>query len=89
MVLNCTSKRIMAKITLNQLTKSQIGRITHLTNEEGLKQRLIEMGLCEGLEVKLLYEGPFGRDPLAVLIEGHIVAMRRAEAAKVEVELIK
>lgn len=88
MVISCTSKRIMSKITLNQLAKSQTARITHLTNEEGLKQRLIEMGLCEGLEVKLLHEGPFGRDPLAVLIEGHIVAMRRAEAAKVEVELL-
>jgi ferrous iron transport protein A len=53
-----------------------------------MKQKILEMGLCEGLEVSILNEGPFGRDPIAVLVEGHIVAMRRAEAATITVEPI-
>lgn len=72
--------------TLDQLPKARTGRITHLTSEEETNQRLIEMGLCEGLEVQMLHEGPFGADPIAVLVEGHMVALRRAEAAKVGIE---
>ena len=78
----------MEPLTLDKLAKSQTGRITHLIGGDEADQRRIEMGLSEGLEVRLLHEGPFGRDPIAVLVEGHVVAMRRAEAAKVEVELL-
>ncbi|MBN8542767.1 MAG: ferrous iron transport protein A [Alphaproteobacteria bacterium] len=75
-------------IPLTQLKKSIRARITAIASDESMKQKIIEMGLCEGLEVTLLHEGPFGRDPIAVLVEGHVVAMRRSEAATVTVEIL-
>ncbi|MFZ4124970.1 MAG: FeoA family protein [Rickettsiales bacterium] len=75
-------------ILLTQLPKSTRARITAIASDESMKQKIIEMGLSEGLEVTLLHEGPFGRDPIAVLVEGHVVAMRRSEAETVTVEIL-
>jgi ferrous iron transport protein A len=45
-----------------------------------IERRLIELGFIEGAEVQILHEGFFGRDPIAVRINGATVALRRREA---------
>ena len=45
-----------------------------------LERRLIEMGFVEGALVEILHEGFPKRDPIAVRINDHTVALRRAEA---------
>ncbi len=45
-----------------------------------MERRLIELGFIEGAEVHILHEGFFGRDPIAVRINGATVALRRREA---------
>jgi len=45
-----------------------------------LERRLIELGFTEGADVEILHEGIFGRDPIAVRINGATVALRRREA---------
>ncbi|MBI3445074.1 MAG: ferrous iron transport protein A [Magnetospirillum sp.] len=45
-----------------------------------LERRLIEMGLVEGAHVEVLHEGFPRRDPIAVRVNDHTVALRRAEA---------
>lgn len=45
-----------------------------------LERRLIEMGLLEGARIQVLHEGFPGRDPIAVQVDDHTVALRRAEA---------
>ena len=45
-----------------------------------LERRLIEMGLVEGAAVEIMYEGFPGRDPIAVRVDEHTVALRRSEA---------
>lgn len=52
-----------------------------------LERRMIEMGLIEGARVEILHEGFPGSDPLAVRINDHTLAMRRAEAHAVLVTL--
>ncbi len=47
---------------------------------EELERRLIEIGFTEGAPVCVLHEGLFGRDPIAVLVDGTRVALRRREA---------
>ncbi len=56
-------------------------------NNAALEERLREVGFDEGLPIEFLHHGPFGRDPLAVQIDGMIVALRRVEAAHVTVAL--
>lgn len=50
-----------------------------------LEDRLLEVGFEEGLEVKILHEGPVSRDPMAVRIGQMTVALRRMEADAVKV----
>lgn len=45
-----------------------------------LERRLIEMGLVEGARIEVLHEAFPGRDPIAVRVEDHTVALRRSEA---------
>jgi len=50
-----------------------------------LERRLLELGFVEGATVEILHEGAFGRDPIAVRLDDARVALRRREAAAVEV----
>jgi ferrous iron transport protein A len=45
-----------------------------------IERRLIELGFVEGATVHILHEGFFGRDPIAVRVNGSTVALRRREA---------
>ncbi|WP_374763532.1 FeoA family protein [Yunchengibacter salinarum] len=49
--------------------------------------RLRELGFCEGSHVEIAHESPFGRDPIVVRVDGMTVALRRAEAERVLVEI--
>lgn len=51
-----------------------------------LERRLVELGFVEGATVRLLHQGLFGRDPIAVWVDGVTIALRRAEAAAILVE---
>ena len=54
-----------------------------------LERRLIEMGLVEGARVEVLHEGFPRRDPMAVRVNDHTVALRRTEAAAIIVQVIE
>ncbi len=45
-----------------------------------LERRLLEMGFVEGAHFEVLHEGPVGRDPICVRIDGMRVALRRRDA---------
>jgi ferrous iron transport protein A len=45
-----------------------------------IERRLIELGFVEGATVAILHEGLFGRDPIAIRVNGTTVALRRREA---------
>lgn len=53
-----------------------------------LERRLIEMGFVEGARVEILHEGFPKRDPIAVRINDHTVALRRAEADAILVRFL-
>jgi ferrous iron transport protein A len=48
-----------------------------------MERRLIELGFVEGAKVTILHEGLFGRDPIAVRVNGTTVALRRREAMSI------
>ena len=73
---------------LGQANRGFCGRIDAIHVDEGvhgrqaseIESRLIELGFVEGAEIKILHEGPIGRDPIAVRINGTTIALRRREA---------
>ncbi len=46
---------------------------------------MLELGFVEGARVEILQEGLFGRDPIAVKLDDMRVALRRSEAAAIQV----
>ena len=53
-----------------------------------LKQRLMTMGLIPGTRIKVLPSAPMG-DPMASGLRSYNLALRRADAEKIEVTEIK
>jgi ferrous iron transport protein A len=83
-----TSRFTALSIPLGQANRGFCGRIhtihvgeeVHGLQAPEIESRLIELGFVEGAEIKILHEGPIGRDPIAVRINGTTIALRRREA---------
>ena len=52
---------------------------------EGVRLRLLEMGLTEGIECRVVRYAPLG-DPMEVQVRGYFLSLRTAEAEGVLVE---
>jgi Fe2+ transport system protein FeoA len=76
-----------ARCTLARLRPGQRGRIHRVAGEgSGLYQRLLEIGLLDGVEVEMIRSAPLG-DPLQIRIRGAFYSLRKSEAAHVHVEV--
>lgn len=75
------------EMTLNEIVKGQIARITNITGEDAISIRLMEMGLIDGEQIQLLGKAPLG-DPLEFAIRGYRLSLRLNEARCVEIELV-
>lgn len=53
-----------------------------------MADRLREMGFAEDLDIEVLHESPFGRDPIAVRVGRMTIALRRKEAHYIKVQLV-
>jgi len=72
--------------TLADLKPSQSAVITRLPDDEQLAVRLCEMGLLRGTAVTFIRSAPLG-DPMEFRLRGFELSIRRADAARVSVEL--
>lgn len=76
----------MTPTMLSQLARGQRARITHIVAEDSLARKLLEMGILEGMDCRLLHTGPIGGDPIAIEINDRSVALRRRDAQHILVE---
>lgn len=77
----------MSKL-LSELGVGESGRIVKVNGEGAIRRRLFDMGITPGAEVYFRKKAPFG-DPIEFTVRGYELSLRKAEAACVEVELIK
>jgi ferrous iron transport protein A len=63
-------------------------RVKTPLHEGELERRLLEMGFVEGARVEVLHQGFPRRDPVAIRVSDHTVALRRGEANAVIVSLL-
>ncbi len=76
--------------TLGSLRPGETCRVIGLAGHEltpDLEERLLRMGFAEDARIEVRHEGFFGRDPMAVMVDGIILALRRREADTVLVEV--
>jgi ferrous iron transport protein A len=65
--------------TLADLPKGSRARVVSCAGRDGVIQRLLEMGLTEGVEVEVLRFAPLG-DPIEIRLRGYALSLRREDA---------
>jgi ferrous iron transport protein A len=73
------------RTTLNLVSPRQRCKVLDVHGADGIGQRLMEMGLVEGVILEVVRFAPLG-DPMEIRIGGYRLSLRKADAAAVEVE---
>lgn len=71
-------------IQLHLLKPGQKATITRIGGTSALRRRFIEMGIVKGETILLERNAPLG-DPIEYFIKGYHLALRKEEAALIEV----
>lgn len=71
--------------TLADMQEGAAAVVSALLAEGGIRRRLRDIGLIEGTKVRCLNRGPSG-DPVAYLIRGAVIALRREDSSKIIVQ---
>lgn len=67
---------------LSALRVGERARVSALCAEEGMRRRLLDLGLVAGTPVCCVHRSPSG-DPGAYLVRGAVIALRRADCAEI------
>ena len=71
---------------LNQLPLNKSGKINKIECGEGIKRRLLDMGLVKGTEITPILISPSG-DPRAFLVRGTIIAITEEDAKNIKINI--
>jgi len=69
---------------LHLLRPGQRATITRITGISALRRRFIEMGIIKGETILIERHAPLG-DPIEYFVKGYHLALRKEEAAQIEV----
>lgn len=70
---------------LSQLPLNINGRVDIIECDEGIKRRLLDMGLVKGTNIVPILVSPSG-DPRAFLVRGTIIAIRKEDAKHIKIK---
>jgi ferrous iron transport protein A len=71
-------------MTLADLCEGETGIVVRLQGDSTIRQRLMDMGVVRGTEVRVERYAPL-YDPIAIKIKGNLLAIRVAEGKMIEV----
>src|SRR6187399_2109628 len=71
--------------SLASLPVGSRGNVVRIDGADEISIRLLEMGLTPGVEVAILGVAPLG-DPLELEVRGYRLSIRKAEAARIEID---
>jgi ferrous iron transport protein A len=67
---------------LSELVRGQKASIDRIEGNDGLSQRLMEMGVLEGEGIEVIGFAPLG-DPMEITLRGYRLSLRKSEAGRV------
>ena len=74
---------------LSALKKGQKGKVIHIhTEDKALRRRLLDMGITEGVLVKIKKIAPLG-DPIDIELRGYELCLRKRDMALIDVEVVQ
>ena len=71
---------------LSQLAVGQSGVVLGFKYENNMTDRLMQLGIIEGVEIKVIRVAPSG-DPIELDIAGYALSMRKTDAEIVVIQL--
>lgn len=74
-------------MVLSELSPGDKAVVARTFAGSAIGARLVEMGLVKGAKLKFIRKAPLG-DPVEIQMRGFLLALRKAEAESVEVEVI-
>ncbi len=74
-------------LQLHLLQRGQRATIICINGASALRRRFIEMGIVKGETILIERNAPLG-DPIEYFIKGYHLALRKEEAAQIEVTLL-
>jgi DtxR family Mn-dependent transcriptional regulator len=77
-----------ALVTLKELRPGQKGKVTQIRGRGEVYKRLLDMGVTPGSLVEMRRVAPLG-DPLEIKVRGYHLSLRKQEAEKILVELLR
>lgn len=72
-------------LKLSELRVGETARIVAVDGSGAILQRILELGLLPGKEVRLVRVAPLG-DPIEIRVMGYNLSLRKSEAALIRVE---
>jgi ferrous iron transport protein A len=72
---------------LSELKSGEKGVIVNVNLNGLTRRRLLDLGFIPGTLITVVFESPLG-DPVAYLVRDTIIALRKNESEKIDVELI-
>lgn len=75
-------------MTLNELKLGETGMIQDLNCSDGVKRRLLDLGLIKGTKITPLFISPSG-DPTAFEIRGSVIAIRIEDTALIDISILE
>ncbi len=77
-----------SRTLLSKLKKGQKAKVVELTmTDRALRRRLLDMGITEGVHVKMKKIAPLG-DPIDIELRGYELCLRKADLDLIIVEVI-
>lgn len=73
-------------LPLSELAVGQSGVVLGFEYEDNMTDRLMQLGIIEGVEIKVIRVAPSG-DPIELNIAGYGLSMRKADAEIVLVQI--
>lgn len=74
-------------MTLRELPLGKSAKVVKLTGEGAIKRRIMDMGITKGTELIARKVAPLG-DPIEITVRGYELSLRKADAERIEVELL-
>lgn len=72
---------------LSELKKGERAIIVRVNLNGLTKRRLYDLGFIPDTEISVAFESPLG-DPVAYIVRGTLIALRKEESENIEIELI-
>ncbi|WP_346899965.1 FeoA family protein [Clostridium sp. UBA7503] len=74
-------------LPLTDLSMGRKCKVKNLTSSGSIRRRMLDLGLISNTEIEVLNQSPSG-DPVAYLIRGAVIAIRKEDASNILVEAL-